>query len=90
MNITLIGAGNTGSALAGQLTRVGLAVRITARDPAKAQALADGPQFADGQVAPAFFAGDGERAKALIESRGFTPADAGPLKNARYLEPLPR
>lgn len=185
MNITLIGTGNMGSALAKQLTRAGHAVRITARDPAKAQALAaantgavaaapadamagsdvvivatgyadavpalcslgslagkvviditnpltadfmgltlgydtsaaeeiakalpeaevvkafntlfaqvlaDGPQFADGQVAPAFFAGDSERAKqtakALIESLGFTPIDAGPLKNARYLEPL--
>ena len=185
MNITLIGTGNMGSALAKQLTSAGHAVRITARDPAKVQALAaanpgavaaapadalagsdvvivatgyadavpalrslgslagkvviditnpltadfmgltlghdtsaaeeiakalpetevvkafntlfaqvlaDGPQFADGQVAPAFFAGDSERAKqtakALIESLGFTPVDAGPLKNARYLEPL--
>ncbi|AGG90225.1 MULTISPECIES: NAD(P)-binding domain-containing protein [Rhodanobacter] len=185
MNITLIGTGNMGSALAKQLTRAGHAVRITARDPAKAQALAaanpgavaaapadalagsdvvivatgyadavpalrslgslagkvviditnpltadymgltlghdtsaaeeiakalpeaevvkalntlfaqvlaDGPQFADGQVAPAFFAGDSERAKqtakALIESLGFAAIDAGPLKNARYLEPL--
>jgi predicted dinucleotide-binding enzyme len=185
MNITLIGTGSMGSALAKQLTRAGHVVRITARDLAKAQALAaanpgavaaapadalagsdvvivatgyadavlalrslgslagkvviditnpltadfmgltlgydtsaadeidkalpeaevvkafntlfaqvlaDGPQFADGQVAPAFFAGDSERAKhtakALIESLGFTPIDAGPLKNARYLEPL--
>lgn len=185
MNITLIGTGNMGSALATQLTRAGHVVRITARDLAKAQALAaanpgavaaapaealagsdvvivatgyadavpalrslgslagkvviditnpltadfmgltlgydtsaaeeiaralpeaevvkafntlfaqvlaDEPQFADGQVAPAFFAGDSERAKqtakALIESLGFTPVDAGALKNARYLEPL--
>lgn len=185
MNITLIGTGNMGSALAKQLTRAGHSVRITARDLAKAQALAaanpgavavapaealagsdvvvvatgyadgvpalrslgslagkvviditnpltadymgltlgydtsaaeeiakavpeaevvkafntlfaqvltDGPQFADGQVAAAFFAGDSERAKqtakALIESLGYTPVDAGPLKNSRYLEPL--
>jgi 8-hydroxy-5-deazaflavin:NADPH oxidoreductase len=188
MNITLIGTGNMGSALALQLTRAGHAVRITARDLTKAQALAaahpgavavapaealagsdvvivatgyadalpalcslcslgslagkvviditnpltadfmgltlghdtsaaeeiakalpeaevvkafntlfaqvlaDGPRFADGQIAPVFFAGDSERAKrtakALIESLGFTPVDAGPLKNARYLEPL--
>ena len=185
MNITLIGTGNMGSVLAKQLTHAGHAVRIAARDLAKAQALAaanpgavaaasadalagsdvvivatgyadavpalrslgslagkvviditnpltadymgltlghdtsaaeeiakalpeaevvkafntlfaqvlaDGPQFANGQVAPAFFAGDSERAKqtakALIESLGFTPVDAGPLKNARYLEPL--
>ena len=54
--------------------------------------LADGPQFADGQIAPVFFASDSERArqtvKALIDSLGFRAVDAGPLKNARYLEPL--
>lgn len=57
-----------------------------------AQVVAEGPAFADGQVARAFYAGDSERAKAtarsLIESTGFQPVDAGPLKNARYLEPL--
>ena len=185
MDITLIGTGNMGSALAGQLTRAGHVLRITSRDPAKAQALAaanpgavaaapaealagsdvvivatayadavpalrslgslagkvviditnpltddfmgltlghdtsaaeeiasalpeaevakafntlfaqvlaEGPRFADGQVAQSFVASDSERAKqtatALIESIGFIPVDAGPLKNARYLEPL--
>jgi predicted dinucleotide-binding enzyme len=57
-----------------------------------AQVVAEGPAFADGQVARAFYAGDSERAKAtakaLIESTGFQPIDAGPLRNARYLEPL--
>jgi predicted dinucleotide-binding enzyme len=57
-----------------------------------AQVVAEGPAFADGQVARAFYAGDSERAKAtaksLIESTGFQPVDAGPLRNARYLEPL--
>jgi predicted dinucleotide-binding enzyme len=57
-----------------------------------AQVLADGPVFSNGQTAPVFFAGDSERArqtvKSLIESLGFNPIDAGPLKNARYLEPL--
>jgi predicted dinucleotide-binding enzyme len=57
-----------------------------------AQVLADGPTFADGQVAPVFYASDSEAAKqatkALIESMGFKPVDAGGLKNARYLEPL--
>lgn len=57
-----------------------------------ATVLADGPQFADGQVAPVFYASDNERArqtaKTLIESIGFQPVDAGGLKNARYLEPL--
>ena len=57
-----------------------------------AQVIAGGPAFADGQVARAFYAGDSERAretaKTLIESIGFQPVDAGPLRNARYLEPL--
>ncbi|MFM0311931.1 NAD(P)-binding domain-containing protein [Paraburkholderia sp. RL17-383-BIF-A] len=57
-----------------------------------AQVLADGPNFANEQTAPVFFASDSAHAKqtvkALIESLGFKPIDAGPLKNARYLEPL--
>jgi predicted dinucleotide-binding enzyme len=57
-----------------------------------AQVLAEGPAFAGGQTARAFYAGDSARAKAtasaLIESIGFTPVDAGPLRNARYLEPM--
>jgi 8-hydroxy-5-deazaflavin:NADPH oxidoreductase len=57
-----------------------------------AQVLADGPKFASGQIAPVFFAGDNENAKQivrnLIDSLGFKAVDAGPLKNARYLEPL--
>jgi predicted dinucleotide-binding enzyme len=185
MNITILGAGNMGSALAKQLTRAGHTVRITARDLNKAKAvaaanpgttaaaanealagsevvilatgyadavpalrslgsldgkvvidisnpltadysglsvsgdtsaaeeiakaipkaevvkafntlfaqvLAEGAPFANGQAVPAFYASDSERAKettkALIESIGFQPVDAGPLKNARYLEPL--
>jgi 8-hydroxy-5-deazaflavin:NADPH oxidoreductase len=57
-----------------------------------AQILQEGPDFGNGQVVPVFYAGDVEAAKSkvreLIESTGFTPMDAGPLKNARYLEPL--
>lgn len=57
-----------------------------------AQVLAEGASFANGQTASAFVASDSERAKAtaksLIESIGFQSIDAGPLKNARYLEPL--
>ena len=57
-----------------------------------AQVIAEGPAFADGHRARAFYAGDSDRAKStaksLIESIGFHPVDAGPLKNARYLEPL--
>ena len=57
-----------------------------------AQVLAQGPAFAGGQIATAFYAGDSERARqtarSLIESICFAAQDAGPLKNARYLEPL--
>jgi predicted dinucleotide-binding enzyme len=57
-----------------------------------AQVLGEGAEFAGGQKAPAFVAADSGRAKAaatsLAESIGFDVIDAGPLKNARYLEPL--
>ncbi len=42
--------------------------------------------------AAAFYCGDDEAAKktvhSLIESMGFDAVDAGPLMNARYLEPM--
>lgn len=54
-----------------------------------AQVLAAAPDGAKVQVP---YAGDDAGAKdavrALIESAGFAPVDAGPLANARYLEPL--
>lgn len=57
-----------------------------------AQVLAQGAGLADGSKATVFYAGDSESAKqavkALAESLGFATADAGGLKNARYLEPL--
>jgi predicted dinucleotide-binding enzyme len=57
-----------------------------------AQVLAEGPAFANGQTAPVFVASDSDRAKqtvkTLVHSIGFKPVDAGPLRNARYLEPL--
>ena len=57
-----------------------------------AQVLQEGPEFADGNVVPVFYAGDDPAAKnqvkELIESTGFAAVDAGPLRNARYLEPL--
>lgn len=56
-----------------------------------AQLLAAGSQVA-GKTVPVYFAGDDARAKQtveeLIRSAGFSPVDAGGLKNARYLEPL--
>jgi 8-hydroxy-5-deazaflavin:NADPH oxidoreductase len=57
-----------------------------------AQVLAQGATLADGTQATVFLAGDQDSAKqtvkALAESLGFATADAGGLKNARYLEPL--
>jgi predicted dinucleotide-binding enzyme len=57
-----------------------------------AQVLAEGADFGKGRQVSIFVASDSERAKhtagALAESIGFDVVDAGPLKNARYLEPL--
>ena len=57
-----------------------------------AQVLQNGPDFGTGQLVPVFYAGDNAGAKdvvrTLIESTGFVAVDAGPLKNARYLESL--
>ena len=56
-----------------------------------AQVLAEGGRFGD-RRAQVFVAGDDAAAKStvstLIERIGFDPVEAGPLKNARYLEPL--
>lgn len=57
-----------------------------------AQRLAAGANVADGQTAPVFLAADDaearDRVADLARSLGFDVIDAGPLKNARYLEPL--
>lgn len=57
-----------------------------------AQVLGEGGDFGGGQSVPVFYASDSERAKQavvdLATSLGFSPVDAGGLKNARYLEPL--
>lgn len=57
-----------------------------------AQVLAQGATLADGNKATVFYAGDSDAAKqsvkVLAESMGFATADAGGLKNARYLEPV--
>jgi predicted dinucleotide-binding enzyme len=56
-----------------------------------AQVLAEGPTLEGAQV-PVYYAADSEQARqtvrVLIDSIGFAPVDAGPLKNARYLEPV--
>ena len=49
------------------------------------------PQFGATKLTM-FYAGDDESSKQtgkrLIADLGFTPVDAGPMKNARYLEPM--
>lgn len=72
MNITILGTGNMGTAFA--------------------QRLAAGAQAGNGQIVPVFVAADDDQAKARVSemarSMGFDVIDAGPLRNARYLEPL--
>ena len=57
-----------------------------------AQILGAPPVSADGARVQVFYASDDTNAKdavrALIDSMSFEPVDAGPLSNARYLEPL--
>ncbi len=57
-----------------------------------AQRLAAGAQAGNGQIVPVFVAADDAQAKAhvseMARSMGFDVIDAGPLRNARYLEPL--
>lgn len=56
-----------------------------------AQILTEGPQL-QGKSVPVFYATDSgqarETVRVLIESTGFAAVNAGPLKNARYLEPV--
>ncbi|MDQ3996000.1 MAG: NADPH-dependent F420 reductase [Gemmatimonadota bacterium] len=57
-----------------------------------AQVLGDRPTTASSAKVQVFYAGDDDAAKStvrsLVESMGFEPLDAGPLSNARYLEPV--
>lgn len=57
-----------------------------------AQVLGQGATLANGSKVTVFYAGDHGTAnatvKVLAESLGFATADAGGLKNARYLEPV--
>ena len=73
-----------------QAVLTGVAV-VKAFNTVFAQIYAQGLKFGDRQV-PAFIASDDQNAKAtvlkLAQNAGFDPVDAGPLKNARYIEPL--
>ncbi|MFT7772481.1 NADPH-dependent F420 reductase [Roseateles sp.] len=75
MKITVIGAGNMGSAFVGQLTRAGHQVSVTARDSGKAARVADAYPGARA-VAPA---GAAVGADAVILATGYADA-AGALQ----------
>ena len=70
MNITLLGAGNMGSALASQLTRAGHTVRIVARSPDKARAVAAANPGASAVTADTAMAGS----DVVIVATGFGDA----------------
>jgi 8-hydroxy-5-deazaflavin:NADPH oxidoreductase len=57
-----------------------------------AQVLGEGADFGNGRQVEVFVASDSERARqtarTIAEGIGFAVVDAGPLKNARYLEPV--
>ncbi|MHB1942567.1 MAG: NADPH-dependent F420 reductase, partial [Acidiferrobacteraceae bacterium] len=83
--------GHTSSA-AEEIARVVPRARVVkAFNTVFAQVMARGPEFGDTR-ASVFYAGDDPEANAavhaLIISLGFVPTPAGPLRNARYLEPL--
>lgn len=63
---------------------------VKAFNTASAATMGD-PRYGD-QAATMFYCGDDPAAKArvaeLISAVGFEPVDAGPLRNARYLEPF--
>jgi len=81
MKITVIGAGNMGSAFVKQLTQAGHSVSLTARDLAKAKDLA--ARHAGAVAVPATRAADG--ADALILATGFAEAIAA-LKSVGNLQ----
>ncbi|KHN56141.1 NADPH-dependent F420 reductase [Pectobacterium fontis] len=68
------------------------AIVVKAFNTIFAQVLSEGAKFSQNATVPVFYATDSESAKEavrkLIESLGFSPVDAGGLKNSRYLEPL--
>jgi len=70
MRVTVIGAGNMGSAFVKQLHRAGHAVRVTARDSAKAAALA--AQYPGVVAVPA--AGSAAEADVVVLATGYADA----------------
>ncbi len=89
MGLTLGHSTSAAEQIAGALPRLRV---VKAFNTVFAQRLAAGPRVTDTQVVPVFVAADDDHARQrvsdLARSMGFEVIDAGPLRNARYLEPL--
>ena len=87
-----LAVGHTTSAAEEVATAAPGAKVVKAFNTVFAQVLAERPAGAGAAAVQVFYAGDDDGAKrtvrSLIESMGFDPVDAGPLRNARLLEPL--
>ena len=91
-DFTDLAVGHTTSAAEEIAKSVPSAKIVKAFNTVFAQVLAEGGDFGGGRRVPVFFAGDDDDAKrkvqTVIDSIGFEAIDAGPLENARYLEPI--
>ena len=89
MGLTLGHSSSAAEQISAALPRVHV---VKAFNTVFAQRLAAGAQAGNGQIVPVFVAADDDQAKARVSemarSMGFDVIDAGPLRNARYLEPL--
>jgi predicted dinucleotide-binding enzyme len=87
-----LAVGFTTSAAEEVAKAVGGAKVVKAFNTVFAQVLGDRPASAGAAKIQVFYASDDDAAKrtvhSLIETMGFEPVDAGPLSNARYLEPV--
>ena len=91
-DMSSLAVGFTTSAAEEVARAVGGASVVKAFNTVFAQVLGQPAAKANASRVQVFYAGDDAGAKdtvrTLIESMGFEPVDAGPLKNARYLEPM--
>jgi predicted dinucleotide-binding enzyme len=91
-DMSSLAVGLTTSAAEEVARSVGNAAVVKAFNTVFAQVLGQPAARANASPVQVFYAADDSSAKetvrALIESMGFEPIDAGPLRNARYLEPM--
>ncbi len=89
MGLTLGHSSSAAEQIAGALPALRV---VKAFNTVFAQRLAAGPRVTDTRIVPVFVATDDaqarQRVSELARSMGFEVIDAGPLRNARYLEPL--